>query len=317
MNNTVLYAITVLIWGSTWIVINFQLGKVAPEASLTYRFGFAAIVLFIFCLIKNKPLRFTSKEHFQFFFFGVTLFGINYFLLYNSQQYISSALTCIAFSTLLFANIINARIWFKTPINAQVYFGGVLGILGITTLFWPQVLDAELGANTVTGLLLCIVGTLFASAGNMLSMQNQKLKLPLFPATAWGMFYGASFMAAITLLQGKSFTFDYSFSYVSSLLYLSIFGSVIAFGCYLTLLNNIGAHKASYATIMFPAVAVIISTFVENFEWSAYTILGLGLIFAGNLVVLAKPKQGKDGSEECKNKPDLNTITNEKLAIEN
>jgi len=296
MSNTFLYIVTVVIWGSTWIVINYQLGDVAPEASLVYRFGLAAIVLFIVCKIKKLPLQFSKQQHMQLFAFGLTLFGCNYYFLYNAQQHINSALTCIAFSLLLFFNIINARIWFKTKITKQVYIGGILGLLGMVTLFWPQVTSTTLGAETLFGLALCIVGTLFASTGNMLSIKNQQLKLPLLPANAWAMAYGATFMAIMVIVQEKSFDFSFTFSYISSLLYLSIFGSVIAFGCYLTLLNRIGAHQASYANILFPAVAVVISTFVEGFSWSIHTILGLIFILMGNLVVLTKPRKEKSTS---------------------
>jgi len=291
MNNTFLYAITVLIWGSTWIVINYQLGDVAPEASIIYRFALASLVLFILCKIKKLPLKFSKQQHMQLFVFGLTLFSCNYFFLYNAQQHINSALACIAFSTLLFFNVINARIWFKTKITKQVYIGGLLGLLGMVTLFWPQVSSTTLGKETLFGLALCLIGTLFASTGNMLSIKNQQLKLPLLSANAWAMAYGASFMTIMLLAQGKSFSFSFTFSYISSLLYLAVFGSVIAFGCYLTLLNRIGAHQASYANIIFPAVAVIISTFVEDFSWSIHTVLGLAFILAGNLVVLIKPKK--------------------------
>jgi drug/metabolite transporter (DMT)-like permease len=140
-------------------------------------------------------------------------------------------------------------------------------------------------------------------------MRNQKLHLPLMSANAWGMLYGSIFMALVAIIQGKSFNFDYSFSYVSSLLYLSIFGSVIAFGCYLTLLNRIGTHKTSYASIMFPAVAVIISTIVEDFSWTLFTVTGLTFIVIGNLVVLARPNKLKATSNQ------LNS-TNEKYLKE-
>ncbi|MGB2741417.1 MAG: DMT family transporter [Cognaticolwellia sp.] len=291
MNNTFLYIITVLIWGSTWIAIKYQLGDVAPEASIVYRFSLAALILFAYCKFKGLRLHFSLRHHLQFFLFGVTLFSFNYYLLYSAQQHINSALTCIAFSMIMFFNVFNARIWYGTKITKQVYLGGTLGLLGIITLFWPQINDTELGRETLIGLGLCLTGTLFASTGNMLSMRNQKLKLPLMSANAWGMAYGAIFMALVAIVQGKSFTFDSSFSYVSSLLYLAIFGSVIAFGSYLTLLNRIGAHQASYASIMFPAVAVTISTFVEGFAWTAYTLTGLLFIVAGNLVVLTRTKK--------------------------
>ena len=191
----------------------------------------------------------------------------------------------------MFFNVFSARIWYGTKITQQVYLGGALGLLGIVTLFWPQISDTHLGKETLLGLGLCIAGTMIASTGNMLSMKNQKLNLPLIPAMTWGMTYGAIFMAVVAMIQGRSFNFEVSFSYVSSLLYLAIFGSVIAFGSYLTLLNRIGAHQASYASIMFPAVAVIISTVVEDFAWTTYTFVGLAFILAGNLVVLARPKK--------------------------
>jgi drug/metabolite transporter (DMT)-like permease len=289
MNNTFLYLVTVIIWGSTWIAINFQLGYVAPEVSIVYRFALAALCLFAFCYFKKLSLQFSARQHIQLFAFGLTLFGCNYYLLYNAQAHINSALTSIAFSTLMMVNILNARIWFKTRISSQVYFGGALGLIGIITLFWPQISDVNFANNTLLGLGLCLIGVLFASVGNMLSIKNQHNNMAVLPATAWGMFYGALFMLVITLSQGQEFNFSFTWSYIGSLLYLSIFGSVIAFGCYLTLLARIGAHKASYATIMFPAVAVIISTFVEGFIWDIFTFSGLAMMLVGNLVVLAKP----------------------------
>ena len=293
MSNNLLYVITVLIWGSTWIAINYQLGDVAPVVSIVYRFGLAALIMFAYCRFKKLPLSFSAKQHVQLFAFGLTLFGCNYYLLYNAQAHINSALTSIAFSTLMIANIINARIWFKTRIPSQVYFGGALGLVGIVTLFWPQVSNTEFADSTLLGLGLCMVGVMFASTGNMISIKNQHNNMPVLPATAWGMLYGSLFMFVLALVQGQTFNFSFTLPYISSLLYLSIFGSVIAFGCYLTLLARIGAHKASYATIMFPAVAVVISSFVEGFVWDVYTFSGLGLMLAGNLVVLAKPKTSK------------------------
>ena len=289
MNNTLLYVVTVLIWGSTWIAIKYQLGDVSPEVSIVYRFGLAALMLFIFCRIKKLPLDFTKRQHAQFAVFGLTLFGFNYYFLYLAQENINSALTCIGFSSLMLINIINARLWYKTPITKQVYYGGTLGIFGIVTLFWPQINDIELSASTLMGLGLCVLGALFASIGNMISIKNQQQKIPIMQANAWGMMYGTMFMTLLTIIQGKSFSFSFTVEYISSLIYLSLFGSVIAFGCYLTLLTRIGAQKASYTTVMFPAVAVIISTFVEGFIWNSYTVFGFICIMLGNIIVLAKP----------------------------
>jgi drug/metabolite transporter (DMT)-like permease len=279
-----------MIWGSTWIAIKYQLGDVAIEASVTYRFALAAFILFAFALIKKLPMRFSLKQHGLFAAFGLCLFGLNYLLLYSAQQYINSALSCIAFSTLMVMNIINARIFYKTKITTQVYIGGAFGLFGIVTLFWPQLTDVKLGASTLLGLSLCLLGTLSASTGNMLSIKNQKNNVPIVQSNAWGMLYGAIFTGLIVVIQGKQFGFSFEVAYLSSLIYLSLFGSVIAFGCYLTLMTRIGAHKTSYANILFPAIAVLISTFFEDFHWSEYTVIGLSFILLGNLVVLTKFK---------------------------
>lgn len=291
MSNNFLYVITVLIWGSTWIAINYQLGDVPPEASIIYRFGLAALILFAYCRFKNLSLTFNIKQHVQFILFGLTLFGCNYYFIYSAQQHINSALTSIAFSMIMFFNVVNARIWFKTKITQQTYIGAILGLIGIIVLFWPQINDTNLGKETLLGLSLCLIGTLLASTGNMVSMKNKLMNLPMMQANAWGMFYGTLIMTIVLIAQGKSFSFSYTLPYISSLLYLSIFGSIIAFASYLTLLNNIGAHKASYTSVMFPAVAVVISTIVEDFSWNIYTVVGLLIIVAGNIVVLTKPRK--------------------------
>lgn len=288
MSNGFLYIITVMIWGSTWLAINYQLGDVAPEASVSYRFILAAFILFLFAKIKHLPMTFSLKQHGLFAAFGICLFGMNYLLLYTAQQYINSALACIAFSTLMLMNIINAKIFYKTEITRQVYFGGAFGLFGIITLFWPQLTDIELGAVTFFGLGLCLLGTFSASVGNMLSIKNQRNHVPIVQANAWGMLYGAIFTGLAVLVQGKQFTFSFEPAYLISLVYLSLFGSVIAFGCYLTLMTRIGSHKTSYANIIFPAIAVLISTFVEGFTWSEYTVVGLVFVFLGNLIVLTK-----------------------------
>ena len=290
MHNHFLYLLTVVIWGSTWIAINYQLGDVALEASITYRFALAAFILFLFTLVKKLSMRFSLQQHGLFVAFGICLFGLNYLLLYSAQQHINSALTCIAFSTLMIMNIVNARFFYKTKITRQVYIGGAFGLFGIVTLFWPQLTDVTLGEATLLGLGMCLLGTFSASIGNMLSIRNQKNHIPIVAANAWGMLYGAMFTGLAVIVQGKQFSFSFEIAYISSLVYLSLFGSVIAFGCYLTLMTRIGAHKTSYANILFPAIAVLISTIVEGFHWSEYTVIGLIFILLGNLVVLTKAR---------------------------
>lgn len=286
MSNSMLYLITVLVWGSTWFAIEFQLGTVEPEVSIVYRYLIASSLLFAWARIRGLRLRFDLTSHVWFVALGALLFGLNYILAYRAQIYITSALTAIAFSTMLWMNIINARIFFGIRAGRRVLFGGLLGVIGIVTLFAPQVRDISLTDTVLYGSLLTVSGALVASFGNMASQAAQRRKLPIIQSNAWGMFYGAGLCAIVVFNQGYEFTFDFSAGYILSLAYLAIFGSIVAFGAYLTLLGRVGAHRAGYAMVMFPVVALILSTLFEGLRIDASIIVGTAFVLAGNLFVL-------------------------------
>ncbi len=291
MNNGLLYAVTVLIWGSTWIGIEFQLGVVAPEVSVFYRYALASILLFAWCLTKGLNLRFTLREHGRFLMLGLLLFCLNYILTYHAQQYITSALTAIVFSTMLWMNMLNSRVFFGIRSGASIWLGSIAGIIGIALLFMPQIENLSMSDSTLYGAVLCLVGAFLASLGNMVSQGAQRARLPIVQSNAWGMFYGAAATGLISVGQQQAFNFDWSAAYVISLLYLVIFGSIAAFGAYLTLLGRIGAHRAGYALVMFPVVALVISFFVEDLEPSWNIFVGITLVILGNVFVLRSSKR--------------------------
>tara|TARA_R110002124_G_scaffold205710_2_gene372235 strand:- start:9445 stop:9870 length:426 start_codon:yes stop_codon:yes gene_type:complete len=105
-------------------------------------------------------------------------------------------------------------------------------------------------------------------------------------SNAYGMIYGALAMFLVTLVLGKEINFEVSQSYVLSLLYLAVFGSIIAFGAFMTLIGNIGASKAAYVSLIAPVIALTISTFLEDYTWSAISLSGAVMILAGNVVAL-------------------------------
>jgi len=286
MNNSALYGSTLLIWGSTWFAIEFQLGVVAPEVSLVYRYGAAALLLFAWSKFRGKSLRFTPRNHVWFFLLGLLLFGVSYILSYRSMFYITSALAAIAFSTMVWMNIINARLFFGVKAGRGVLFGALLGAIGIFYLFAPQIGEVSFTDTVFYGSFLAVLGAFVASLGNMVSQATQKAQLPVVQTNAWGMFYGALSLAAIAIFDGQEFNFEWSVSYVSSLAYLTIFGSIVAFGAYLTLLGRIGASRAGYATVMFPVVAMVLSVVFEDLAIDATTVIGMLFVLTGNLFVL-------------------------------
>ena len=278
--------VAVLIWGSTWFAIEFQLGVVAPEVSIVYRYLAASFILFLWSFFKKLPLQFNVRSHKWFALMGLLMFCLNYIFAYRAQIYITSALSAIAFSSMLWMNIINARVFFGVRVAPRIYLGALLGIIGICVLFGPQVAKISFSDGVFFGSVLAVCGAFMASLGNMASQAAQKEHLPVVQSNAWSMLYGAIFTTVFALLQGHAFTFELSYSYVISLLYLTVFGSVIAFGAYLTLLGRIGAHRAGYATVMFPGVALVLSMLFEGLALELYILVGFLLVLSGNLLVL-------------------------------
>ena len=289
-SNPVLYTVTVLIWGSTWLMIDFQLGIVAPEVSVFYRYVLASALLFAWSLLRKLNLKFGLKDHLRFAGLGLLMFCVNYILAYNAQRFVASALVAVAFSMILWMNIVNARLFFGTRISFSVIIGALLGMAGICMMFWPAIADLSLSDATIIGGLLGMGGAYVASLGNMLSISSQRLSLPIVQSNAWGMFYGAIITALIALFMGLPFNFDTSVEYISSLIYLAVFGSVLGFGAYLTLLGRIGAHRAGYATVLFPVVALLLSALFEGLQLNAMIIAGMTLAVLGNVFVMQPAK---------------------------
>jgi drug/metabolite transporter (DMT)-like permease len=293
MQGAVFYLLTVLIWGSTWFAIRFQLGTVDPSLSLVYRFGLAACLLLVWCVIRRVELRFSAKEHLAMAAQGLCLFSFNYLLFYWCTGLITSGLVAIIFSTVIVMNIINGAIFLKKPVQGIVLLGALVGLLGIILVFWheieaSQAVSEQASAKVLKGLGIGLVATFFASLGNILSARNQSHQLPVLQTNAFGMAYGAAFMVIFAWVAGVPIVFEWTIGYVGSLLYLSIFGSIIAFGAYLTLVGRIGADRAAYATVLFPLVALVISSIYEDFQWTQLALAGVALILIGNIMVVGR-----------------------------
>ena len=291
MKNIFLFITPVLIWGSTWYVIKFQVGNVDAMLSVSYRFGIAGVLMLIVCSLWKMKMNFTRKEHQFILLQGLLIFGFNYWLVYTSELYLTSGLVGLIFSLLVFLNILNGRIFLKTPFENKVIIGGFLGLVGTGMVFWKDLSHFSFTDGKIIGLCFAVGGTYLASLGNITSARNQKAGIPVIQSNAFGMVYGAIAMFIIAVILGKEIRFEVSQSYVLSLLYLAIFGSIIAFGAFMTLIGNIGASKAAYVSLIAPVIALTISTFLEDYTWTSISLSGAVMILVGNVVALRSSKK--------------------------
>ena len=290
--NALLYFVVLLAWGSSWFAISFQLGDVAPQVSIVWRFLLASIILFIWCYFRGLKLSFPWRDHLSWLLLGFFLFCVNYICAYFGTFYLASGLVCLIFSTLTLFTVFNGFIFFKKPIRLPILIGAVVGIAGLSMIFSNEISSADwsLESGVVKGFLWMLLATFFASIGMLLSGQFQARKMPLVQSNAFSMLYGSLILVFYIAVSDVSFSFNTSYSYVISLVYLALIASVIGFGVYLKLVGNIGADKASYVNIFTPTIALLLSTLFENYEWSWVGLIGVLLIIIGNIIVLyAKP----------------------------
>ena len=291
MQNAALYSLTVLIWSSTWFIITFQLGVVDPFLSLAYRFALATGCLFIFCLVTGRfTFSFTIKQHGYCALLGLCLFCLNYWFIYSGSEILTSGIVAICFSTFVVFTVINQLLFFRTRVEPQIVLGSLIGMSGLTLVFWPEIQAFNPSDDALRGALLCLAGTYLASLGNMVVVRNDKDGMPMILSTALGMLYGTLLCFLFAIVTGAEINFDPSVSYIASLLYLGIVGSAVAFITYLTLLRNIGASRAGYATVLYPIVALMISTLLEGYAWTAIAVLGVVLTLVGNIVCMTDTK---------------------------
>jgi len=288
MNNLGLYAVAVLIWGSTWLVIKFQLGVVPPLVSVAWRFALAALMLLAYCALRHRPLRFGARDHLWIALQGVLLFGINYAGVYIAEQYLTSGLVAVLFSLVVTMNALGMRVFFGQPLRPASMVAALVGVAGVTLVFWPELMQFSNSGDQYRGVAIAVGSTALASLGNMVATRIHRRELPVLQVNAWSMLYGAAFVAAVGFAGGQQFAFDFSWPYIASLVYLSLFGSAVAFGAYLTLMRRIGADRASYTAVAIPVVALLLSTAFEHLRWHPATFIGVALCVAGTVLMLRR-----------------------------
>ena len=286
MNNFILFITTLFCWSPTWYVIKFQLGYVDPLVSVFYRFLIAAIIIFVYLIFKKKNLKFSLNQHIWFLLFGVCLYSLNYVFFYLSNTFLISAYPAIVFSTVVIMNILGEGFYFKKKPSLKTLLGATIGMIGIIIIFNDEIFNFDLNNDAHVGLFLALLGTFCASTGNMVYQRNLNNKFPLIETIAYGMFYGSLVTLLITQIKGTELLFEYTFSYIASLAYLSIVGSIFAFIFYLRLLERVGAGRAGYVGVVMPVLALLISTVFENLEWKMDLIMGLPILIIGAVLVI-------------------------------
>ena len=281
-----LFAACVGIWGTTWIAITFQLGRVPPEASVAWRFGLASLLLAGVCRARGLALRFPLPVHALLALLGLTMFCASYLFVYHAETMLVSGLVALGYSASPLVNMAISRLVFGVALRGRVAAGGLLGLAGVALVFWPEVSRFQGGGTSALGAALTAGGVVSASVGNVFATMLERRGVNVWQKMAWGMGYGSAFCLLAAAASRQPLTFEWSVPYVASLLYLAVFGSMLAFAAFLTLLERAGAAQAGYVGVMIPMVALAISGVFEGFALGPLAGVGLAAAVAGNVLVL-------------------------------
>ncbi len=282
--------ICAVIWGTTWYAITLQLGTVSPLASIVWRFGLASALLFLGCLVFRQRLRLTRAQHLAALGQGVFAFSISYSFTYASEGLVASAIVAVTFASLTFINLVLFRVLAGQKAAAASWGGAVLGLVGVAVLSGGEVLGAGFDRRAAFGVGLALIATTASAFGNYFAWKGQQRGSEAIPATAWAMAYGAGLLALYGLATGVDFAIDPGFTYVGSLLYLAVFGSVIAFGLYFTIARMIGYAMASYISALTPPIAMGVSVLFEGARFGWPALVGLVLVLSGQFLLIRAPK---------------------------
>lgn len=281
-----------IIWGTTWYAIKWQLGVVDSIASVTWRFGLAAIVLFVVLLALRRPIGLTRRQHFEAMGQGAFVFAVSYAFTYAAEEHVVSAIVAVVFASMAFTNLVMFRVIERQRAARAAWFAAGLGLLGVTVLSGGELFSARLGPDALLGIGLAVLAMSSSTLGNWFSWRNQQAGAPVIPATAWAMAYGTVMLLVYGVATGVEFTIDPSPRYLISLAYLSVIGSVAAFVIYFSVAKSRGFAFASYISALTPLIATLMSVLFEDarFGWTA--MVGLALVLSGQVLLTRAPKAG-------------------------
>lgn len=288
--NLMLYLAVVLIWGTTWIAIFLQQQAADTPilVAVFWRFLFASLTMLVLLRLLKRLRTLDARDHLFCLLQGGCVFGFNFVCFYHAAAMISTGLESVIFSMAVLYNALNSWIFFRQRPPFRLLPAAALGLGGIVALFWQDIQSAHDAPQLLWGVGLSALGTLGFSFGNMISTRHQRHQRDVLTTNSYAMLYGALIMAVLALVNGDALAPALNLQWLGAMSYLALFGSVLGFGAYFTLVGRIGASQAAYSTLLFPLVALTLSTLYEGYQWHSNAIVGLVMILAGNMVMFVR-----------------------------
>ena len=273
-----LYALICLIWGSTWLFIKVGLVGVPPFLGAGLRFLLSAALVGAILLIRRTPIRLTRDDKISILSLGVLVFWLDYAAVYWAELYISSGLTAVLFSTMPLMTAFLSAFWMRSETLTSRKIAGILiGVAGTGLLFWPE---ERLGLMQALGMLSTLAGSLMAAI-NLVMLKRYATHSDPVVLNFFGMAIGAVALLAMSAALERHASVTWTTANVIALLYLAVFGSVIAFSVYYYLIKHLDATIVSLTTLIIPIVALVLGRVFLDETVTPMAVGGIVTILAG------------------------------------
>lgn len=276
------YVVCALIWGTTWYAIRASLVAYPTFTGLALRFAIATLILLPLAL-RARP--WPRGRTWAWLILAGVLDAAGYLLVYLGEERIPGAVAAVVYGTqpLILAILLTAtRI---APITRRHVLGAVISLAGVLVLFLDRL---EVSSHQAVGVALVLGSVVVATLYSTIMKQHAAAVSALVSTT---IFLGvtALVLGAIALVVGLDVPWPPPVGPTVALLYLAVFGSVIAFLCYFWLLGKTSLLVTSTLVFVFPLIALITDALFENdVRLGPRAYLGVAITLGGLATSLAR-----------------------------
>ncbi|MBE8712196.1 EamA family transporter [Sphingobacterium hungaricum] len=293
------YAVVYVVWGSTFFFIEKALHSFPPFVLGSIRFVIASVLLMGYCWIKGYKL-FNKAAVKQAVFVGFLLLFVDMAAIIWSEQYISSGIVSIlSAATAIWFIIFDKRKWKENFSSPTIVLGLILGFIGVIMLFAEQIFTSipeEEKSQNLIAMLVLTCGTIGWTIGSLYSKYSKKPEqkeeqeedLNVMVKTAWQMAIAGLAFSLVASLNGEYANFQPSAVATEdwfSIIYLALFGSILAFSCYIWLLQMRPATEVSTYAYVNPIVALVLVHFFSDHYVTQMQVAGLAVVLFSVLLM--------------------------------
>jgi drug/metabolite transporter (DMT)-like permease len=284
------YLIVYIVWGSTYFFISRALHGFPPFLLGAIRFIIAGLLMMIWAIWKKENLlnwpsiRLAAISGFLVLFIGN---GIVIFV----EQYVGSAWVAIIISAApLWYVVYDKPHWKENFSSKSILTGLFLGIIGIFLLFLPNISSSyktDRNPYERFALIALVIGSMSWVIGSLFA-KYKKTDAPATVNTSWQMFFAGIYFLMGAFISGEVKTFQFSAVPAAawySISYLIIFGSILAYSCFVWLMEVRSPAQVSTYAYVNPVVAVLLGVFIASEKVNSLQIAGLVVILLSVLMI--------------------------------